>query len=383
MRGNALATVLAAIAAGRAMLRLRSGTDDHDHDMPEENTYSLPDGDDIADELKAQFAAIAKDVLGTLPGIGEPLPTSIANLGHYAEGMSEAMTPLISAYWDESGKQTMARLGLDAAENWKVTNPHLKSEIRKQALSFCQSTLATTSKSIHDALGKLRDELTTGLVDEGESIRQLRKRVEGVFEGMDRWKARQIAATEASRAVHAAQLTAGQESGVVAGLELLVSANSCPLCKKIATEVKQVPLGQPFATIGHSEHYASIKHPPIHPGCRCTAIEVLMPEYGGPEHPHWGGPLDQPQKSLKGDYEPPDGKKVAEPQPERLDKPLVKPKSRPVGEALRVDFKGALAAKAESTIETIDAVHGDGALPAIPVRDKVRVRSHDSEFLSK
>ena len=131
-----------------------------------------------------------------------------------------------------------------------------------------------------------------------------------------------IAATEASRAVHAAELTADVESEVVAGLELLLSSDACALCRKIASECKRVRLGESFATIGDNPHYKHIKHPPIHPRCQCSLLEILKPEYGGPVDPKWGTTLDQPQKGLKDGYTPPAGTTVPKPEPDR-------PKPRP------------------------------------------------------
>lgn len=150
--------------------------------------------------------------------------------------------------------------------------------------------------------------------------------MQGVFEEMPRWKAAQIAATEASRAVHAAQLTADEESGVVAGVELLLSSDACPLCRKVATEAKRVRLGDAFAVIGHNAHYSTVKHPPLHPHCQCAMIEILKPDWGGPEDVQWSETLQQPQQGLGDDYEPPAGVKVPNPEPDALKQPLpVKP----------------------------------------------------------
>jgi hypothetical protein len=228
--------------------------------------------------------------------------------------MAAAFTPILSAYWDESGKRVRERLGLDPDE-WKVSDPNLKKKIGDASLAFCEATNATTSLDLADALRKLRDELVAGLVDEGETLKELTDRVGAIFDGAEEWRAFRIARTEAARAVHAAQLESAIESEVVAGLEWLVSGDACPLCQQIAAEVKQVRLGQKFAVKGDHPDYRDIRHPPAHPGCMCTALEVLLPEYGGPESPEWGETLDQLDPPE--DYRPPGGK-PPEPQPERL-----------------------------------------------------------------
>lgn len=129
---------------------------------------------------------------------------------------------------------------------------------------------------------------------------------------MKRWKAEQIAVTEASRAVHLAQIEADRQSGVVAGLELLLSADACELCRRVYNEARRVRLGQAFATIGTNPDYSTIHAPPIHPHCQCSMIEVLKPEYGGPADVQWAPTLDQPQKDLA-KLKPPAKPKPADP----------------------------------------------------------------------
>jgi hypothetical protein len=173
-----------------------------------------------------------------------------------------------------------------------VTNPHTRAAIRKASLAFCSETNATTGLKLEDALVKLRSELQQGIVDHGEALPQLRERVKSVFTDAETWRAQAIAATEASRAVHAAQLAAAEESGVVAGLDWLLSDDACPLCKAVATQAKQVKLGEPFAHYGDNPAYSTVRHPPLHPNDQCTVVEVLKPEYGGPENPQWSDPVD-------------------------------------------------------------------------------------------
>jgi hypothetical protein len=185
--------------------------------------------------------------------------------------------------------------------------------IRSSSLSFCAATNRTTSRNLSEALADLRDQLHLGVVDHGESVAQLTRRVEDVFDGAATWRARSIARSETSRAVHAAQERAAIESGVVAGFEWLISANSCPLCQMQAAECRRVPIGRAFAEIGDNPAYRSVRFPPLHVSCRCSVIEVLAPEYGGPADPQWGQTLIDPRPGR--DYTPPAGAAVPEPDP--------------------------------------------------------------------
>lgn len=163
------------------------------------------------------------------------------------------------------------------------------------------------------------------MVHEGDGLRELTKRVNSVFDQAERWRAERIAATEASRAVHAAQWQSEVESGVVAGHEWLASGDACPICQVIAQKAKRVQLGQRFAVVGDHPTYQDIRHPPAHPGCQCAMVAILTPEFGGPAQVDWKAPLIQPKP---GDW---DGKPVA-PEPQKYQeppKPTAKPKAPP------------------------------------------------------
>lgn len=350
----ALTTATAILAAG---MRTEPAGDDDVHG--EENTYDLPQGEPLRQDLAKWFRRQEEEILSSLPDEGE-LPEQMPPIGD-SEEMAEHMTPTLEVWWDASGKETMTRLGLDP-DNWKVTNPHLKHQIQHQALAFCDSTNQTTSKRLDVALKQLRKSLIEGMVTKGEALPQLRERVSTIFEGMSRSKAAQIAATEASRATHLAQLEADHQSEVVAGVELLLSSGACPLCRKIATEAPRVKLGQSFAVIGSNPVYRQIKSPPLHPHCQCAMVEVLLPEYGGPADVEWSETLDQPQKALTGEqkeYKPPADKEVPQPRPKAKEELKVAPVRKPIADRLKEytegDRKVAELAKIKSELAQAEA----------------------------
>lgn len=291
----------------------------------EPNTYGLPEGEPIIKELKRWFRRQKKAVMEAIPKSG-PLPMHLPMLAsrEWVDPMAAAMVPLLARYWNESYQEGKTRLSRE--RSIVVVNPHLRAQIEKQSFNFCQATNQTTSEKLEVALDKLKHEFVQGLVKKGETLLELTQRVRSVFTELTESRAARIAITETSRAVHSAQILAAQESGVVAGFEWLISVDACPLCQMIATEVKQVRIGQRFAVIGNHPEYSNIEAPPAHVNCRCSLIEVLLPEYGGPTDVEWGLTIFHPEDWLKGEeYEPPRGLKVAEPEPERI---KVKPKPR-------------------------------------------------------
>jgi Phage Mu protein F like protein len=305
--------ILVALETMLAVLRARTpGTPAGDaDDEHEDNTFDLPEGRPLRRQMKRWYRRQMKTILGTLPTIGAPLPDRFLPLSNYNDPMASAMTPILSSYWDEAGKETRARLGLDP-EAWEVHDPHLHDVIKDATLAFCESTNATTDTDLSEALEQLRQEFLEGLVDRGDTIPELTRRVQKVFKQASEGRAERIARTEASRAVHSASLMSAKESGVVAGKKWLVSANSCDKCKAIAAELNKhgIGLDDEFANSGSNANYASITNPPLHPHCRCSITYALTPEYeellaehGPPEPAGWKpgelGPEVKPRKIAK------------------------------------------------------------------------------------
>lgn len=345
-------------------------------DPDPDNNHGLPVGKPISKGLKKLFATQAEKILGTIPTHGVALPSHFPTLtsDDWLDPMKTAMTPLIGAYWDAAGGVTREKLGLDP-DAWKVTDPHLQEKIEQSTLAFCQETNQTTSLQLNDALSKLRQELVQGLVEQGDTLAELTKRVQGVFDQADKTRAARIAQTEASRAVHAASLESAKSSGVVGAKKWLESANSCDRCKAIAAKFPEgIPLEGEFENTGDGV-YGSVGHCPAHPHCRCTITYVLTPEYeeilatvgppGGSIEPGPLGPEPAPERKVAKPKAPPKPKAAGE----------------PVSSALDMQATGALGKKAKRAIEILDSVHGDGVLPPIPVTGNVKKADTKGEFV--
>lgn len=260
----------------------------------EANTYGLPTGEPLRRALvrasrtqrKAVTAWIrsgrpepARARYGRLSGKANHDPDSWDWPGWSAFGLgpldlAHRMTPILQTFWVAGARKFAPRVGIDPNE-WTVVDAHTEAMIESAALAFSDSTLETTSLSIEAAIRKTRQELHAGVVDRGESLNALTKRINAVFDAADTWRARRIAQSEASRAVHAAQEQTAIASGVVAGWKWLASSDACPLCLTIARRAKFVRLGEAFAVVSDNPHYGTVKYPPLHPHCNCTVLEVL------------------------------------------------------------------------------------------------------------
>lgn len=180
--------------------------------------------------------------------------------------------PRLRVWYEESAKDSKQRLKLDSKFDRKISD-RIKESVKQASFKFSRETNKTTTLSLKLAREKLRRELQQGLIS-GDSIAELTKRVKKVFKDAEKWRAERIARTESARAVHAAQLIAAQESGVVAGFKWLASSDACPICLDIAaSNPKGVALGANFAE--GDGPYGDIPHPPAHPNCTCTVVEIL------------------------------------------------------------------------------------------------------------
>ena len=273
----------------------------------EPNDHNLPLGGKLYGPIKASFDTQAKLALERIRyGKKQLFYTPKELLGPNDPQLRDELPkiiPEITAIWDKSGKRLYGEIRLDP-DRWRVTSEYLRSAIYDASMTFCESTQATfiddfalTYDQIRE---KIRQEIEAGRLKEGESLSQLTNRVAQYFRETNRWRARRIAQTEATRAHHLArERSAVDTGGVVQGWEWVTTSASCPICDAIARDVnnptgrRRIRLGQPFAIRGDSPVYRVLRFPPAHPHCRCTTRPILDPIYSGSlEVVTWSGLLD-------------------------------------------------------------------------------------------
>jgi hypothetical protein len=171
----------------------------------------------------------------------------------------------------ELAKQRGAKKVSSVGSSFDVIRKQVEKRLLKQLQSLSQSTLDTTQKSVDDALKKARAALIQEQVYGENTVASLTKAVQGVFEDAEKWRAKRIAVTESSMAVHDADILAATTSNVVRGFELLVSADACEICQ--AKKGTFVSLSQAEGLMGN---YDNRDLPPIHVNCRCSQRAVLI-----------------------------------------------------------------------------------------------------------
>jgi SPP1 gp7 family putative phage head morphogenesis protein len=210
------------------------------------------------------------------------------DLSRYIEALKTTVRPFLWRYFLLSAERTTraivaaARLRKDARPIrvkeppqvvgiFNLLLPQVQTSIDHMIYHFAASTLATAQVNATQAYALTRAQLAEG-VEHGEGMRQLRNRIQEIFE--DRMRALRIAQTEVTRAMHSGQVEAARQSGIVAEMEWLASADSCELCEQLDGERRKI--GQAFYIDPRGGPYARVEHPPAHPNCRCVLQEILQ-----------------------------------------------------------------------------------------------------------
>jgi len=175
--------------------------------------------------------------------------------------------PLMGSIIKEGGKDGFILLGLD--DDLDLSNPIVQNFLEERSFQFSEEITEETN----DKLGKT---LSDGVAN-GESIPQLRKRVETIFDEMKKYRSERIARSEVIRASNYGTEQAYKESGVVEAKIWLTAFDerTCEYCADM--DGKTVDLDENFAdkgdTIaGFAVDYEDVGAPPLHPNCRCTII---------------------------------------------------------------------------------------------------------------
>jgi hypothetical protein len=236
------------------------------------NPFGLPAGTPIRQQLIRFFRRQLARIFDRLPRDPIAEVPAVLDVTDWTDEMTAAMTPVIRPYWDRGGKRLYAEVGLDP-KAWRVVSPKLAPQVREQAFHFCRSTNESTTLRLQAAHAELRRALDEGLVQGGESLPWLTRRVNGIYTGLTKSHAGMIAATEASRAQHRSSLEAAIESEVVVSKSLLLSSDACPRC--FGVKAKEPPGGWPLDSTmyddgGGHEYYSKSICTPLHPLCQCS-----------------------------------------------------------------------------------------------------------------
>ena len=160
--------------------------------------------------------------------------------------------------------------GEDMLTAFDVVNPHLERRVKEQVVKLSDSTMQTLGRELNDVQTSIREVLIKEGIRGPNTLKAMQEGVRHVFDGMEKWKARQIAITESSRAVNDANIIAASESNVSVGLVPVVSPDACELCQVYNED--GTPTGEPLYpytstqdAVAQIGEYENRTLPPYHP----------------------------------------------------------------------------------------------------------------------
>lgn len=198
------------------------------------------------------------------------------DLGAADKRMAEEILPKLTSLTEQQGAIALSFAGDDQTE----------FSMTVDILRFLEKSTSRMAHNFNDeTLTKLNNSLSVG-IQEGESLGDLKKRVDEVFDIADSTRSLRVARTETLKASNNATTYAYKQTGYVKGKEWYVNPGGCEICDVF--NGKTIGLDDGFAQIGQSVEYTDSKgdeqkydiayedvdNPPLHPNCRCTIIPV-------------------------------------------------------------------------------------------------------------
>ncbi len=173
----------------------------------------------------------------------------------------------------EEGQLALEMVGVE--QLFDLESERVKRFIARNTKQAAESIVDTTFE-------KLKKTLKEGQ-DNGEGAVELIERVRDVFGNLKEWKAEQIALSETMRANNFALEEGWRQSEVVKAKQWYTALDErvCPSCSIMHGKI--VSLNSKFAELGDEVGnltitYTDIKHPPLHPDCRCVLLPVVEEE---------------------------------------------------------------------------------------------------------
>jgi len=148
------------------------------------------------------------------------------------------------------------------------------ASVKRMSTNFNDDTLTKINTAVAEANAN------------GETVAEMKKRIESVYDDAKGYRAERIARTETLKASNYATNEAYKQTGYVTAQKWYANPGACPICEEI--DGKTVGLDTSFLDFGSSldytdadgkektfvADYETIETPPIHAQCRCTILPV-------------------------------------------------------------------------------------------------------------
>lgn len=226
---------------------------------------------EIAETLRTITAEQKKEVMEHLPGIVQKAinPADLFDIEKWISITTDALTPIMDTLFEHQARAAAADIGKPELNPFNdTTRAAVKRSVQMMSESYNQTTLNALESRINDGLSA------------GESLPDITKRVEEVYDWTSEKRAAMVAKTESFRTANGALKEAWQQSGVVKTLKWYTANNPCPFCKEM--DGKIISIDDNFfdngdsLTVGEGDNaqsmsldYGDVSTPPLHPNCMC------------------------------------------------------------------------------------------------------------------
>jgi HK97 family phage portal protein len=177
--------------------------------------------------------------------------------------------PLFKEILKEAGEEAEGNLSKKIKKDFDISDPMTAKWIDEKAMKFGEEVNETTIK-------KLKKELSIGVL-EGESIQQLKKRVDTLFVSWYKGRGETIARTEVLSSNNAGTLFGYQQSGVVNQKEWLSARDARTRPAHGAVDGQKVNIDKAFIVGGEKLEYPGDPNGSASNivNCRCTILPII------------------------------------------------------------------------------------------------------------
>jgi hypothetical protein len=227
---------------------------------------------EVATTMKKLNGEQKAEVLANLEKVTKGIdPTKLFDMDNWISITTSAILPIMETLSAHQAAEALAAIGdVDTTPYSDTLKASVHESVQMMAESYNKTTLETLESKINQGL------------QEGESLADITKRVEEIYEWSDNSRAPMVAKTESFRATNTALKTAWKSSGVVKTVRWFTSGkdNVCPFC--LDMDGKVIPIDGVFFKNGESLtvddggvektmsfDYGDIEAGNLHPNCGC------------------------------------------------------------------------------------------------------------------
>lgn len=226
---------------------------------------------EVAEAIRKINGDQKKEVLEHLPGIVNKAinPDDLFDIDNWISITTDALTPIMETLFENQARAAAADIGKPDLNPFNdTTRAAVKRSVQLMSESYNQTTLASLESHINEGLSA------------GESLDDITKRVEQIYEWSDTSRAATTAKTESFRTANTALKETWQQSGVVKTLKWYTASNPCPFCAEMDGKIigiddnffdsgESLTVGEGDSAQTMSLDYGDVGAPPLHPNCMC------------------------------------------------------------------------------------------------------------------